>query len=90
MGWLDAVIGGVFNGISSRSANKEQNRRTKEDRKHDLRLTEYEASLADYFRRKQRSEMSQGWDNWMKPGAKPNASVGEMPRGDQYFEDRKD
>lgn len=86
MSWLDAVISGIFNGISSRSAGKEQNRRSRQDREHDLRTMEYEYNLADYFRRKQRGELSKAWDNWSTPGGKPYNDIGEMPRAEDYFE----
>ncbi len=89
MSFLSAIVGGIFSGIGSRSEGRRQERQTREERRENynnqLRMTEYEARLADALRQRQRSEIARGWDNWNNPAGKPNREPVALPSLADYL-----
>ena len=88
-----AIIGAVLSGIASESASK----RASKDKNKELAATrelamisgnedratlDYSRKLDEFYRKKQRSELSGAWDNWF--GAKPATTDNVAPRLEDY------
>lgn len=91
-----AIVGAVLSGLASRSASKRQSKdkdkeiaATRElatiSGNEDRATLEFKAKLDEFYRKKQRNELSGAWDNWF--GAKPATTDNVAPNlGDYRFD----
>lgn len=83
MSW-GALIGAIFQGFASRSESRREQRTNKDESDDQFYQTKYAMELADYFRRKERSQIAKGWDNWFTDD-KPGRDPGTAPDIQQYL-----